>query len=93
VKPNNVMDLASGWEYTKARANTSVSTTDSLNFSPIVKISELTTVAPEGGVVILRNRFDLTDAMMKLPNSVVLGRIVKADSTFLNGSFLGRRYR
>jgi class 3 adenylate cyclase len=90
VKPNNVMDLASGWEYTKARASTSVSTTDSLNFSPIVKISELTTVAPEGGVVILRNRFDLTDAMMKLPNSVVLGRIVKADSTFLNGSFLGR---
>src|SRR3954447_1686210 len=85
----DTINLAAGWDYAVPKATLSTVNSNGLVFHSVKNISDLTTIYPRGGVVILRKRFDLDSSFFKYPLSLMLGRIVKADKTFLNGSFLG----
>lgn len=89
IKKTEVIRLKSGWEFTIPGNNLPTIEADSLHFKPVKSISDLTTASPAGGVIILRNNFNLPDSLISIPISLMLGRIVKADSTFLNNSFIG----
>lgn len=83
------MSLVSGWEFAIPDSLLSIVSSAGLKFNPIKKISDLTAVYPKGGVIILRKKFDLTDSLTHEHVSLMLGRIVKADLTYLNGNYIG----
>ncbi|MBN8833291.1 MAG: hypothetical protein ABS68_01825 [Niastella sp. SCN 39-18] len=89
IKNTEVIRLKSGWEFTIPGNNISTIDADSFVFKPVKKISDLTTASPAGGVIVLRKIFTLPDSLISIPISLMLGRVVKADSTFLNNSFIG----
>ncbi|MEN9598674.1 MAG: hypothetical protein RL596_985 [Bacteroidota bacterium] len=83
------MRLTTGWEFALSDSSTNTLTSNGLSFKPVQKISDLTAVDSVGGFVILRNKFDLADTFPISNIALMLGRIVKADITFLNGSYIG----
>ncbi len=89
VHHSNVIRLNEGWEFAIPKNDLSTVNADRLLFQPLPKISDLTAVKPAGGLIVLRKTFPLPDSLLSIPVSLMLGRIVKADSAYLNGSFLG----
>ncbi len=85
----DTLRLISGWEFAIPDSSVKKVSSKGLKFTPLLKISDLTAVDPNGGFVIVRKVFDLTDNIPQSNLSLMLGRIVKADITYLNGSFLG----
>lgn len=83
------VQLDKGWEYAVPNNGFPTKLAGKLQFKALASISDLTAVEPKGGEVVLKKVFDLPDTMLSMPTSLMLGRIVKADSAFLNGSFLG----
>jgi len=83
------MRLVTGWEFAIPGSNYSQASSEQLTFKPLTSLSNLTAVAPKGGVIILRNIFHLDQRLQSAPVSLMLGRIVKADRTYLNGIFIG----
>lgn len=81
--------LVSGWEYAIPDSSLLPDYSERLAFHSLGNISELTAVHSSGGVIILRKIFDLDRSYAERPVSLMLGRIVKADCTYLNRSFLG----
>ena len=86
---DKTMRLVTGWEFAIPGSSYSQASSAELTFKPLTSLSNLTAVAPKGGVIILRNIFHLDQRLQSAPVSLMLGRIVKADKTYLNGSFLG----
>lgn len=86
---NDSVRLVTGWEFAIPGNNYSEPSSAGLSFQPLTNLSDLTSVDSTGGVIILRNIFSLNESLRSRPISLMLGRIVKADKTFLNGSFLG----
>ena len=86
---NKTMPLVTGWEYSIPDSNYKNISSAALTFKPLTSLSNLTAVDPKGGVIVLKNIFHLDQKLQSIPVSLMLGRIVKADRTYLNGSFLG----
>ncbi|MEO6670892.1 MAG: ATP-binding protein [Ferruginibacter sp.] len=89
VQHSDVIRLDPGWEFAIPGNNLPVVNAGGLSFQPLAKISDLTAVDPDGGLIVLRKIFTVPDSLLLIPTSLMLGRIVKADSAYLNGSFLG----
>ena len=83
------MRLTTAWEYAIPVGNEPTVSSAGLGFKPLLQLSDLTAVQPKGGVVILRKTFNLNETLFNDHLSLMLGRIVKADRTYLNGSFIG----
>ncbi|BDQ11409.1 ATP-binding protein [Sediminibacterium sp. TEGAF015] len=89
AKKEYAVQLTKGWEIAIADSSSTLIVTKDLLFKPLLQISDLTAADSVGGFVVLRKRFDLRDSMPSLNLGLMLGRIVKADITYLNGSYLG----
>lgn len=89
AKNEYAVQLTKGWEIAIADSSSTLIVTKDLLFKPLLQISDLTAADSVGGFVVLRKRFDLRDSMPSLNLGLMLGRIVKADITYLNGSYLG----
>lgn len=80
--------LTKGWEFAVPDSNRPGSSAG-LTFNPVTQLSNLTAVHPQGGILLLRKTFELNEQQVADHLSVMLGRIVKADRAYLNGSFIG----
>ncbi|MBK8710852.1 MAG: response regulator [Niastella sp.] len=89
IKNSEIVRLKSEWEFTIPANNIPAIDAGNLPYKPVKKISDLTASSPTGGIIILRRIITLPDSLISIPISLMLGRIVKADSTFLNKSFIG----
>lgn len=89
TKKEYAIQLTKGWEIAIADSSSDIKGTKGLQFKPLLKISDLTAADSLGGFVILRKRFDLNDSIPTKNLGLMLGRIVKADITYLNGNYLG----
>ena len=82
IKNSEIVRLKSEWEFTIPANNIPAIDAGNLPYKPVKKISDLTASSPTGGIIILRRIITLPDSLISIPISLMLGRVVKADSTF-----------
>lgn len=82
-QPDQQTELKDKWEIAEIHG-------DSLYpFRQLDKLSDLTSAVPQGGEVQLRRIFSVDSTLLSKPSALMLGRIVKADRTYLNDVLVG----
>jgi len=86
--PGNPLD--GPWEYAAGNLKDGVKDAERLGYRPLDRLSSLERLVPGGhGTLWLKKRFSVPDRLRTTPLSIMLGTILPADETYLNGTYIG----